>query len=145
MKGHWRFKQWNIPGGCLAAPHVMWKFSVSLWHWCLFSIGSIVLWGENRLQRHSNTKITDLGPCLKFMKRFQCPCVSLCHDRAISVIYFTAKGVGKRFYSCFFFSFYFFFFLNNYGFVFGPEILLYIPKSLLICSEVMNLLKLWIN
>lgn len=26
--------------------------------------------GGNRLQRHANTKITDLGPCLKFMKCF---------------------------------------------------------------------------
>lgn len=52
--------------------------------------------GGNRLQRHANTKITDLRPCSKFMKCFQCPLLSWCHDHTISVGYFDYKGCQKK-------------------------------------------------
>lgn len=108
MKGHWCFKHSNILGGCLAAPCVMWKFSISLWHWC-FSQWALQCSGGNRLQRHANTRITDLRPCSKFMKCFQCPLLSWCHDHTISVwVILTTKGARKRFYSSFFLIYIFF-------------------------------------
>lgn len=53
-----------------------------------FLIGHYSALGGNRLQRHANTRITDLGPHLKFMKRFQCPLVSLCHDHTTQYQWF---------------------------------------------------------
>lgn len=92
---------WRMPCGSPCHVKVV-NFTVALMpflYWLCTALGG------NRLQRHSNTKITDLGPCLKFMQRFQCPWISLCHDRTIALVYFTANCVRKRFYLCFFFSF----------------------------------------
>ncbi len=90
---------WRMPRGSPCHVKVL-NFTVALMP---FLNGLCNALGGNRLQRHANTEITDLGPCLKFMKRLQCPWVSLCHDHTISLVYFTAKGVGKRHYSLFFF------------------------------------------
>lgn len=121
---------WRMPCGSPCHVKVL-NFTVAM---MLFLNGLCSALGGNRLQRHANTKITDLGPCLKFMKRFQCPQVSLCHDHTIAVVYFTANCVRKRFYSCFFFSF----FYNNRGLVFSPEILLYMKEKY---ARELNLLK----
>lgn len=85
---------WRMPRGSPCHVKVL-SFTVALMpflNWLYSALG-----GEQTTKTFKQ-KITDLGPCLKFMKRFQCPYVSLSHDHTISVIYFTAKGAGKRFY-----------------------------------------------
>lgn len=52
--------------------------------------------GGNRLQRHANTEITDLRPCLKFTKCLQWGCLR--HDHTISVFYFPVYSSQPRWY-----------------------------------------------
>lgn len=124
---------WRMPRGSSCHVKVL-SFTVALMP---FLNGLCSALGGNRLQRDANTKITDLGPRLKFMKRFQCPWVSLCHDHTISVVYFTAKGVGKSL----LFMLYFFlipsFFVQPWSCLWpwNPG------TTLFIYSGVMNLLK----
>lgn len=70
LKGQWCIKRSDILGGCLAALRVMWKFLILLWHWCLLSAPSEVLWGAADYKDMQTHKLlTSDPPRLKFMKQ----------------------------------------------------------------------------
>lgn len=108
IKGHWCFMYSNILGGCLPAPCVTWKFSISLWHWCLFSLGSAVLWGKltTKTCKHKNYWPRTL---FKVYEMLSVPLGQLMVGPQSIIVFFlfffifftTAKDVGEKgFYSC---------------------------------------------
>lgn len=89
---------WRMPRGTPCHGKVL-NFSVALMP---FLSGSVVLRG-NGLQRYANSEITDLGPCLKFLKCLQGPMVSSCKDHTLSALFFHYKGCCKTvLFMCFF-------------------------------------------
>lgn len=79
MRGHWCFSYpLRMPRGSRRHVNVL-NFLRSAEVFSQRAPGSS---GGRRLQRYANSKITDLGPRLKFMKRSRCPLVSLCRNHA---------------------------------------------------------------
>lgn len=86
------FTDSNILRGCIPAPSLIWKCSISK-TLIPFSSRSAVLWRKTDYKKMCKQKITDLRNCVKSEQRLEYSWVSLSHNHTISALYITLKGI----------------------------------------------------